>query len=98
MKYCNIEIISFLICDMFITLIQIHTLNRNADGSLNYKSTHTEPVSSSVWRVAWNATGTVLSTSSEDGSLRMWRKDFAGNWRCVQELPFTNETKHFYNN
>ena len=49
-----------------------------------------EPVeirtSSPVWRVAWNATGTVLATSSEDGSLNLWRRDFAGQWSNVQRL------------
>ena len=43
-------------------------------------------------------TGTVLSTSSEDGSLSLYRRDFVGNWRSVQDLPGVNETKQFYNN
>ena len=43
-------------------------------------------------------TSTVLSTSSEDGSLSLYRRDFVGNWRSVQDLPGVNETKQFYNN
>jgi WD40 repeat protein len=42
---------------------------------------------SNVWRVAWNATGTVLATSAEDGTLSLWRRDFAGEWINVQDLP-----------
>jgi WD40 repeat protein len=75
---------------------KIHTLNRNPDGSLKFVSTHVELVSSPVWRLAWNATGTVLSTSSEDGSLQLWRKDFAGSWKSVQSLPLNHEIKSFY--
>lgn len=41
---------------------------------------------SPVWRVAWNATGTVLATSSEDGTLSLWRKDVTGVWSNVQTL------------
>lgn len=38
---------------------QIHTLTRGSDGSLTYASTHTEPTLSPIWRVTWNATGTI---------------------------------------
>lgn len=75
------------------TNFKIHTLNRKSDGSLEYASTHQEQVKSPVWRVTWNVTGTVLSTSSEDGTLCLWRKDFAGLWKCVQELPQKQEPK-----
>jgi nucleoporin SEH1 len=71
---------------------RIHTLQRHADGSLVPSHTHCEEVSSPVWRVAWNATGTVLATSSEDGSLTYWRRDFAGSWKNVQSLPSGNES------
>ena len=40
--------------------------------------------------------GTVLSTSSEDGTLCLWRKDFAGTWKSVQELPLKDDIKKFY--
>ena len=28
---------------------------------------------SQVWRVAWNATGTVLASSGDDGCVRLWK-------------------------
>lgn len=81
---------------------QIHKLNRKDDGSLEYVSTQVveSTTKSNVWRVAWNATGTVLATSAEDGTLSLWRKDFSGAWINVQNLPSGVQQKmmHFYRN
>lgn len=67
---------------------KVHTLQRLENGSLQYTATQTiEAVGhSAIWRVAWNATGTVLATSSEDGIVALWRKDFLGVYKCVQEV------------
>lgn len=70
-------------------LCLIHKLRRTheAEGPLERMGEPFEiRTSSPVWRVAWNATGTVLATSSEDGSLTLWRRDFAGQWSNVQRL------------
>lgn len=80
---------------------RIHTLNRAANGSLEYRSSQTIESNSDVWRVAWNATGTVLATSSEDGTLALWRKDYNGEWKSVQTLAAgvingNEETRAFY--
>ena len=73
----------------------IHKLKRSsreAEGPLERLG---EPIeirtTSPVWRVAWNATGTVLATSSEDGSLSLWRRDFSGQWSNVQRLETKSE-------
>lgn len=29
--------------------------------------------SSTVWRVAWNITGTILASSGDDGVVRLWK-------------------------
>ena len=31
---------------------------------------------SEVWRVEWNVTGTMLASSGDDGTVRMWKSDF----------------------
>eukprot|EP01083_Nonionella_stella_P148056 468095_1 len=36
-----------------------------------------------VWRVSWNLTGTVLASSGDDGTARLWRRDTHGSWRCM---------------
>jgi hypothetical protein len=36
---------------------------------------------SDVQRVAWNVTGTVLSSSGDDGRIRIWKEDHLGKWR-----------------
>lgn len=54
---------------------------------------------SPVWRVAWNATGTVLATTSEDGTLALFRRNFSGNWINIQSLPAdADQFRSFYKN
>jgi nucleoporin SEH1 len=80
---------------------RVHKLLRKEDGSLVYDKTQTIETAdgSAVWRVAWNATGTVLATSAEDGVLSLYRKDFKGDWVCVQTLPTGSEAaRSFYKN
>lgn len=36
-----------------------------------------------VWRVEWNATGTVLASSGEEGTVRLWKSNFKGEWKEV---------------
>ncbi|GAV02372.1 hypothetical protein RvY_12948 [Ramazzottius varieornatus] len=38
---------------------------------------------STVWRVSWNITGTILASSGDDGYIRLWRSNFTSAWRCV---------------
>ncbi|XP_074604760.1 nuclear pore complex protein Nup44A [Brevipalpus obovatus] len=39
-----------------------------------------------VWRVSWNITGTILASSGDDGSVRLWKANYLDNWKCVTEL------------
>lgn len=41
---------------------------------------------SQVWRVEWNVTGTMLASSGDDGTIRMWQSDYQGNWVCVSTV------------
>jgi nucleoporin SEH1 len=36
---------------------------------------------SDVQRVMWNVTGTVLSSSGDDGRVRIWKEDHLGKWK-----------------
>ncbi|KAJ3171131.1 epoxide hydrolase, soluble (sEH) [Geranomyces variabilis] len=36
-----------------------------------------------VWRVEWNVTGTILSSSGDDGKVRLWKSSYMGEWRCM---------------
>ncbi|KAI8990086.1 WD40-repeat-containing domain protein [Pilobolus umbonatus] len=44
-----------------------------------------------VWRVEWNVTGTILSSSGDDGKLRLWKADFNGKWRQLAVIS-SNQT------
>jgi len=35
-----------------------------------------------VWRVEWNITGTILASTADDGTARLWRSDFHGKYQC----------------
>ncbi|KAJ0404329.1 hypothetical protein ATCC90586_007643 [Pythium insidiosum] len=41
---------------------------------------------SEVWRVEWNITGTMLASSGDDGTVRLWKCDSEGNWDCVNTI------------
>ena len=80
---------------------KVHTLTRDTatgKGGVTYKSSQTIESTSDIWRVAWNATGTVLATSSEGGTLTLWRKDSEGTWRSAQTLGSSSsqETRALY--
>ena len=42
---------------------------------------HHGGVSNDVQTVSWNVTGTMLSSSGDDGRIRIWREDHLGKWR-----------------
>ncbi|KAI9910739.1 hypothetical protein PsorP6_010858 [Peronosclerospora sorghi] len=41
---------------------------------------------SEVWRVEWNVTGTMLASSGDDGTVRMWKSDSEDEWACVNTI------------
>jgi nucleoporin SEH1 len=45
-----------------------------------------EDTTNALWRCAWNVTGTVLSSTSLGGMIRMWKVDFWNHWKCVAQI------------
>lgn len=43
-----------------------------------------------VWRVEWNVTGTILSSSGDDGKLRLWTAGYDGKWRQMASITANN--------
>lgn len=41
---------------------------------------------SQVWRVSWNITGTILASSGDDGTVRMWKSNYLDNWKPIGVL------------
>ena len=46
---------------------------------------------SSVGRVEWNITGTVLSSSGNDGKVRLWKQTVGGVWRTAGHISVEQE-------
>lgn len=44
-----------------------------------------------VWGVTWNMTGTILSSSSDDGKLRMWKSNYLNEWKCMSVVDTDNK-------
>ncbi|KAI8823056.1 WD40-repeat-containing domain protein [Fimicolochytrium jonesii] len=51
-----------------------------------------------VWRVEWNVTGTVLSSSGDDGKVRLWKASFLDEWRCMSIISAEQNTNDFGEN
>lgn len=43
-----------------------------------------------VWRVSWNATGTILSSAGDDGKVRLWKCTYMNEWQCMSEINSSN--------
>jgi len=41
---------------------------------------------SEVWRVEWNVTGTILSSSGDDGKIRLWKASYNNEWKCLSVI------------
>lgn len=41
---------------------------------------------SEVWRVSWNITGTILASSDGDGTVRLWKSNYQGEWKQFTTL------------
>jgi len=39
-----------------------------------------------VWRVEWNATGTILASTGDDGIVRFWKANMAGEWKRLLDV------------
>ncbi|KAI8912440.1 WD40-repeat-containing domain protein [Gorgonomyces haynaldii] len=39
-----------------------------------------------VWHVSWNITGTVLSSSGDDGQVKLWKSSYLDEWRMLSVI------------
>ncbi|XP_019870416.1 nucleoporin SEH1 [Aethina tumida] len=62
----------------------------NLQGSLTKLDVETvaqfDDHNSTVWRVCWNVTGTILATSGDDGCVRMFKMNYIKSWKPVAVL------------
>lgn len=48
---------------------------------------------STVWRVAWNITGTILASSGDDGVVRLWK---GGYWTAFTGILLRGDPFRFF--
>ncbi|KAI1316907.1 epoxide hydrolase, soluble (sEH) [Mortierella claussenii] len=48
-----------------------------------------------VWRVEWNITGTILSSSGDDGKVRLWKATYTGDWKCMSVVSAEDGSNAF---
>jgi len=51
---------------------------------------------SSVWRVCWNVTGTLLATAGDDGQVKLWKASYKDQWKCIATLYGCGEGGEVY--
>ncbi|CCH59303.1 hypothetical protein TBLA_0B04670 [Henningerozyma blattae CBS 6284] len=39
-----------------------------------------------VWSVSWNITGTILSSTGEDGKVRLWKSTYSNEYKCMSVI------------
>ncbi|CAG8762155.1 10480_t:CDS:2, partial [Acaulospora morrowiae] len=45
-----------------------------------------------VWKVEWNVTGTILSSSGDDGKVRLWKYSLqSGEWKCMNTIYYDRQ-------
>lgn len=60
--------------------VRIFCVEENKAPSLVHESADHE---GEVWRVSWNATGTILASAGDDAKVRFWKRLYTGPFQCM---------------
>ncbi|EEB07336.1 nucleoporin Seh1 [Schizosaccharomyces japonicus yFS275] len=85
------------------------SVSENEDGEMTNSNVEAEDVEvelvgnydhfkSQVWRCEFNVTGTILSTSGDDGCVRLWKTSYANQFNCISVISLQRENKSFSSN
>jgi nucleoporin SEH1 len=78
--------------------LQMHRLTTSSSSQpyelISSQILQEEDTTNVLWRCAWNVTGTVLSSTSLGGGIRMWKVNFWNHWKCVAHIHPNEETSN----
>jgi len=82
------------VASKYVQILQLKPISGVSDPNLptKYEVRHLQQFNehnTQVWRVCWNVTGTILASSGADGTVRLWKANYLGNWKCLNVLRST---------
>ncbi|KAI8079852.1 uncharacterized protein BX664DRAFT_203630 [Halteromyces radiatus] len=78
---------------------RVNVLSKQSSTTKSSGNFHVEMVAefgqhqAEVWRVEWNIMGTILSSSGSDGTVRLWKAGYDGQWREMAVINTSNQQK-----
>jgi nucleoporin SEH1 len=76
------ELIATASKDGFVRLFQLNHQKTKLDCEMIEELSH----GAEVWGLEWNMTGTILSSSGDNGQVKLWKAAIYDHWTCISVI------------